>query len=97
MVERRGFEFLETARQKGKGTLLITGHLGAWELGGMVLASDGFYASRRDRVEAVAAARSNRVFVELAGGHNVHLLRPGEVARVVRDLIARASEPSASW
>jgi KDO2-lipid IV(A) lauroyltransferase len=42
MVERRGFEFLETARQKGKGTLLITGHLGAWELGGMVLASDGF-------------------------------------------------------
>jgi KDO2-lipid IV(A) lauroyltransferase len=42
MVERRGFEFLEAARQKGKGTLLITGHLGAWELGGMVLASDGF-------------------------------------------------------
>jgi Kdo2-lipid IVA lauroyltransferase/acyltransferase len=42
MVERRGFEFLEAARCKGKGTLLITGHLGAWELGGMVLASDGF-------------------------------------------------------
>ncbi len=42
MVQRRGFEFLEAARAKGKGTLLITGHLGAWELGGMVLASDGF-------------------------------------------------------
>jgi len=42
MVQRRGFEFLEAARLKGKGTLLITGHLGAWELGGMVLASDGF-------------------------------------------------------
>jgi Kdo2-lipid IVA lauroyltransferase/acyltransferase len=42
MVERRGFEFLEAARKNGKGTLLITGHLGAWELGGMVLASDGF-------------------------------------------------------
>jgi KDO2-lipid IV(A) lauroyltransferase len=42
MVERRGFEFLEAARSKGKGTLLLTGHLGAWELGGMVLASDGF-------------------------------------------------------
>ena len=42
MVERRGFEFLEAARKKGKGTLLITGHLGAWELGGMALASDGF-------------------------------------------------------
>jgi Kdo2-lipid IVA lauroyltransferase/acyltransferase len=42
MVERRGFQFLEAARLQGKGTLLITGHLGAWELGGMVLASDGF-------------------------------------------------------
>jgi KDO2-lipid IV(A) lauroyltransferase len=42
MVERRGFEFLEAARKKGKGTLLITGHLGAWELGGMALASAGF-------------------------------------------------------
>ena len=42
MIERRGFEFLEAARRRGKGTLLVTGHLGAWELGGMVLASDGF-------------------------------------------------------
>jgi KDO2-lipid IV(A) lauroyltransferase len=42
IVEKRGFEFLEAARHQGKGTLLITGHLGAWELGGMVLASDGF-------------------------------------------------------
>ena len=42
MVERRGFHFLEAGRRNGKGILLITGHLGAWELGGMVLASDGF-------------------------------------------------------
>jgi lauroyl/myristoyl acyltransferase len=42
MYERRGFQFLESGRRNGKGTLLITGHLGAWELGGMVLAADGF-------------------------------------------------------
>jgi lauroyl/myristoyl acyltransferase len=42
VFERRGFQFLESGRRHGKGTLLITGHLGAWELGGMVLASDGF-------------------------------------------------------
>jgi Kdo2-lipid IVA lauroyltransferase/acyltransferase len=42
LTDRRGFEFLEQARQRGKGTLLITGHLGAWELGGMTLAADGF-------------------------------------------------------
>lgn len=63
----------------------------------LVLASGGLYAGRRDRVEAVAAARSNRVFVEVAGRHNVHLLRPRQVANVVLDLIARAREPSASW
>jgi KDO2-lipid IV(A) lauroyltransferase len=42
MYERRGFESLEGGRRHGKGILLITGHLGAWELGGMVLAADGF-------------------------------------------------------
>ncbi len=42
IVERRGFEFLEAGRKRGKGTLLLTGHLGAWELGGMVLAAAGF-------------------------------------------------------
>ena len=45
IVERRGFEFLETGRKRGKGTLLLTGHLGAWELGGMALAADGFPVS----------------------------------------------------
>lgn len=42
MAERRGFEALEAARARGCGTLIITGHLGAWELGGMLLAGDGF-------------------------------------------------------
>jgi lauroyl/myristoyl acyltransferase len=42
IVARRGFEFLDQARSRGRGTLLITGHLGAWELGGMLLAAEGF-------------------------------------------------------
>ena len=42
IVARRGFEFLDQARARGRGTLLVTGHLGAWELGGMVLAAEGF-------------------------------------------------------
>jgi Kdo2-lipid IVA lauroyltransferase/acyltransferase len=40
IVARRGFEFLDEGRSRGRGTLLITGHLGAWELGGMVLAAE---------------------------------------------------------
>lgn len=36
-----GLENLEAARARGKGTILITGHLGHWELGGLLLALSG--------------------------------------------------------
>ncbi|MBV9273413.1 MAG: lysophospholipid acyltransferase family protein [Verrucomicrobia bacterium] len=42
IVDRSGFEFLDQGKRRGQGTLLITGHLGAWELGGMLLAAEGF-------------------------------------------------------
>jgi lauroyl/myristoyl acyltransferase len=42
IASRRGFEFLDQGQKRGQGTLLITGHLGAWELGGMLLAAEGF-------------------------------------------------------
>jgi KDO2-lipid IV(A) lauroyltransferase len=36
--EWRGIENLHAARERGKGTILVTAHLGNWELGGMLLA-----------------------------------------------------------
>jgi lauroyl/myristoyl acyltransferase len=36
-----GFEHLAAARDAGKGILLLTGHLGNWELGGVLLAHRG--------------------------------------------------------
>lgn len=36
-----GFEHIEAARAGGRGGLLVTAHLGAWELGGIILALDG--------------------------------------------------------
>ncbi len=36
--EWSGLEHLREAQARGKGTVLITGHLGAWELGGILLA-----------------------------------------------------------
>jgi KDO2-lipid IV(A) lauroyltransferase len=36
-----GLEHLEAARARGKGTILITGHVGHWELGGLLLALSG--------------------------------------------------------
>ena len=36
-----GFENLAAARAVGRGTIVVTGHLGHWELGGLVLARRG--------------------------------------------------------
>ncbi len=36
-----GFENLAAAREGGRGTIVVTGHLGHWELGGLVLARRG--------------------------------------------------------
>ncbi len=36
-----GLEHLENARARGKGTILVTGHVGHWELGGLLLALSG--------------------------------------------------------
>lgn len=35
-------EYLEQAQAVGRGVLVVTAHLGSWEIGGMVLASKGF-------------------------------------------------------
>jgi lauroyl/myristoyl acyltransferase len=39
---REGFEHLQRARDGGQGCLLVTGHLGFFELGGLVMAQLGF-------------------------------------------------------
>ncbi len=39
--EWHGFENLVAARERGKGIVLITAHLGNWELGGLLLALEG--------------------------------------------------------
>jgi lauroyl/myristoyl acyltransferase len=41
VTEWSGLEHLETARARGKGTILVTGHVGHWELGGLLLALSG--------------------------------------------------------
>jgi lauroyl/myristoyl acyltransferase len=40
--KKEGFEHLQRAHQTGKGCLLVTGHLGFFELGGLVMREMGF-------------------------------------------------------
>ena len=55
-VEVEGFEHFDVALRQGRGALLITGHLGNWELGGSYIAARGV------PVDAIARHMSNRVF-----------------------------------
>lgn len=41
-AEWRGFQNIIDARERGKGTIVVTAHLGNWELGGLLLATEGF-------------------------------------------------------
>ncbi len=40
--EWRGIEHLQAARAQGRGTIIVTAHLGHWEMGGTMLAMRGF-------------------------------------------------------
>ena len=51
-----GFEHLEDALRAGRGVLLVTGHLGNWELAGSYIAARGV------PIDAIARHMSNRVF-----------------------------------
>jgi KDO2-lipid IV(A) lauroyltransferase len=42
LEEWRGLEHLEAARAQGRGTIVVTAHLGHWELGGVTLARHGW-------------------------------------------------------
>ncbi len=51
-----GWEHIEAALHRGRGALLVTGHLGNWELGGSYIAARGV------PVDAIARHMSNRLF-----------------------------------
>ena len=65
-VRFKGLENLRAALERGRGAILISGHVGHWELAGMILAKLGFLMHiialkhRHPRVEAVFQARRRK-------------------------------------
>lgn len=82
VVARTTVEGLDTFRAAaggGRGVILVTGHLGNWELGGAAFSARGF------PVDAVAKGMSNRRFGDFLAARRralgVHLVELGEAPR----------------
>jgi KDO2-lipid IV(A) lauroyltransferase len=97
LIEPEGLEYLERAKAQGKGVILFTAHLGAWELTAFGLSLLGhplsFLARRIDnpRVEGLIDKGrirfGNRTIDKLSAGRPmVKILRSGEVLGLLLDL-----------
>lgn len=74
-----GFELVEAAMQAGRGLLLVTGHLGNWELGG------AYVAARGVPLDAVARGMGNPLFdayiTETRTRLGMHVVHDAEAVR----------------
>jgi len=51
-----------------------------------IFAAKGLYANRRNDVKNIASVKKNRIFVPVESSHNLHMLKPAEVAAGIIDL-----------
>lgn len=93
-VER--LEYLERARAEGRGVIVVTAHLGNWELGGAILTAMGYplhavvAPERKARVEHLLRERrqARGLQLEIIGQstrHLVRVLRQGEIVALLAD------------
>ena len=97
IVDRDGFEYLDAAKQAGRGIILFTGHVGAWELSSFALSLFGhplsFLVRRIDnpKIEAmIDRARThlgNRTIDKRSAAREMmEILRAGETLGILVDL-----------
>jgi len=79
LMHARGLEYIDQARSLGRGALLVTAHLGSWDLGGALIAAHGY------PIHAVTlphtSPRSNELLQSRRDGRGVHVIPLGRAAR----------------
>lgn len=85
LVSFEHFEYLEQAEALGRGVIFITAHLGNWELGGAILASQG------RRIHAVylpqRANKVNELFQKYRSQRGLQCIPLGHAARGVMEAL----------
>jgi KDO2-lipid IV(A) lauroyltransferase len=77
LEEWRGVEHLEAARAQGRGVILVTAHLGNWELGGLLLAHRGLPMGVVTLEEPTTALTEWRDAFRRRAGIRTHAVGPG--------------------
>lgn len=97
LIDPRGLEHLDAARKEGRGVILFTGHLGAWELTSFALSALGhplsFLVRRIDNpaverlIDQSRTRFGNQTLDKLSAARSmVKILRSGEVLGLLLDL-----------
>ena len=76
VVENSGLEHLDAALARKRGAIIVTAHLGNWELGGMLCATRGYPVSAitlEEAIDELTAMREN-----YRGSHGVQTIRIGK-------------------
>lgn len=91
-TEVEGLDALRRGVEAGRGAIVVTGHLGSWEMGGASLAVRGF------PVDAVALAQANPLFdgdlVATRERLGMAVIRRGNASREVLRSLRRARVPA---
>ena len=77
LTEWRGLQNVEAARTAGRGVILVTAHLGNWELGGVLLAQHGLPMSVVTLEEPTSALTEWRDAYRRKVGIRTHTVGPG--------------------
>lgn len=95
VVERtvvHGLEELERSRSEGDGAIIVTGHLGNWEIGGAAVAARGL------PVDAVAFRQRNPLFnedlIESRAGLGMRVIIRGQASRAALESIGEGRVPA---
>jgi len=86
LVRTEGLENLKAALARGKGALLVTAHLGNWDMGGAALVATGELPELSAIVEPVTQSSSERTVTDMRERRGINVIPLGQPMSIARAL-----------